>query len=102
MFASRPVLILAALLALSGCAAESCRDRPCGADEKLAEAVKTELDRHAALLADQLHVDAEGGTVYVHGLVSTLLEYQEVDRIGRSVPGVIRFINATVVDNARY
>ncbi len=99
---SRSVLMLAALLTLTGCATETCKDRSCSPDEKLAEAVKTQLDLQPALLADQLHVNAEGGMVYVHGLVSTFVEYQEVDRIGRAVPGVKQLINMTTVDNTRY
>ncbi len=83
----------AALLVLSGCAEPA---------DKLAETVKAKLDENPALLADQLHVNSEGGTVYVHGLVSTDLEYRLVEQIGRGVPGVKRFINATSVDNARY
>ena len=95
-------LLVAALLTLSACAAETCRDRPCTSDQKLTEAVKTSLDREPALVVDQLRVSSDGGTVYVYGLVSTYLEYQLVEKIGRGVPGVKLFMNATSVDNTRY
>lgn len=101
MISFRSLFLLAALT-LSGCAAETCADRPCSPDERLVEAVRVKLAEHPGLVADHLQIEAQGGTVYAHGLVSTDLEFRMLDEIVRGVPGVKRFVNATSVDNARY
>jgi len=87
--------------ALSGCAADSCKDRPCSPDEKLIEAVEGNIRQHSALLTDQIRVRAADGTVYLYGLVSTNVELATVEDVARSTPGVKTVINLCAVDNAR-
>ena len=95
----RSVLTIAVMLSLAGCAAETCKDHPCSPDQRLTEAVRNSLNQHISLVVDTLRVETEDGTVYVRGVVSTYLEFQQVDQYVRAVPGVKRFVNATTIEN---
>lgn len=97
LFRFVPALVLAA--ALTGCAVETCADHPCTPDEKLVEAVKAHIHEHTALLTDQIHVQADGGTVYLYGLVSTEVERLEVEDVAKSTPGVKKVVNNCAVEN---
>jgi osmotically-inducible protein OsmY len=98
----KPVLpVLAVLSLLAGCVAETCKDHPCSADDKLVEAVKANIAQHPALMADTLRVQADQGVVYLYGLVSTQLELTEVEDVARATAGVIRVVNLCGVDNRR-
>ena len=93
------VLVVSLSLMLTACAAETCADHPCSPDEKLVEAVKAGIHRHPALLTDQIRVQAEDGTVYLYGLVSTTLELIEVEDVAKSTPGVKKVVNLCGVDD---
>lgn len=96
----KPLLpLLTATLILTGCATESCKDHPCSPDEKLAEAVRVNIESRPALLADHLKVVGEDGTIYLYGLVSTSLEFAEVEEIAKATPGVKKVVNACGIDN---
>lgn len=92
-----PVFVL--LSGLAGCAAETCNDHPCTADEKLIEAVRASIHQHSELLTDQIRVQAEDGTVYLYGLVSTNVEKVEVEKAAQSTAGVKKVINLCEVEN---
>jgi len=95
------VLIVSLSLLLSACAADSCRNLLCSPDEKLVEAVKANIHQHSALLADQIRVQSEDGTVYLYGLVSSNVELVNVEEIAKSTPGVKKVINLCTLDNTR-
>ena len=92
-----PVLVI--LSALAGCAAETCNDHPCSASEKLIEAVRASIHQHSELLTDQIRVEAEDGTVYLYGLVSTNVELVELEKAAKSTPGVKKVVNLAEVEN---
>jgi osmotically-inducible protein OsmY len=86
---------LAVLLLLTACA-----ERP--ADERLEEAVRASIDQYPALLVDHLTVRSENGVIYIYGLVSTYVEYVDVERVAKATRGVNQVVNVTSVDNSRY
>ena len=93
-----PVLVV--MSALAGCAAETCKDHPCTANEKLVEAVRASIHEHSALLTDQIRVQAEDdGTVYLYGLVSTEVERREVEDVVKSTAGVKKVVNLCETEN---
>jgi len=55
--------------------------------------VLSQLHQNSALAADQLHVEAIGGTVYISGQVDNEIERQSAEQIARSVPQVDRVVN---------
>jgi len=93
------VLAVSLALLLAGCAAETCADHPCSADQKLVEAVRSRIHDHSALLTDQIRVQADGDIVYLYGLVSTELERREVEDVARATPGVKKVVNNCAVEN---
>jgi len=99
MSLNRTLPLLTVLLFLAGCAAETCQDHPCSPDDKLVEAVKANIGRHSALLADHLRVQGDHGVIYLYGLVSTDLELGEVQDVAKATPGVTRVVNMCAVDN---
>ena len=93
--------LLTVLLILAGCAAETCQDHACSPDEKLVEAVKTNINQHSALLSDHLRVQADHGVVYLYGLVSTNVELAEVEDVAKATPGVTKVVNMCAIDNVQ-
>ena len=77
----------------------ACVETP--ADEKLEEAVRASFHEHTALLTDHLNIHCENGVVYVSGLVATYLEFTEVERVARTVPGVKQVVNMTAIESQR-
>jgi len=95
------VLVVSLSLLLAACAADSCKDHPCTPDEKLIEAVKGNIRQHSALLTDQIRVQAEDGTIYLYGRVSTNVELVEVEDVAKSTPGVKKVINLCSIENVQ-
>ena len=88
------ILILALPALLAACALDP-------ADERLSEAVSVNIHQVPGLAVDALQIHSENGVVYIHGLVSTHLEYVEVERIAKATKGVKQVVNMTAVDNQR-
>jgi hyperosmotically inducible periplasmic protein len=87
-------LILAAVLALGGCAT-NCPAGGCPDDQKLAQAVEAAMAQHTELQApNQISVQCIRGTVYLNGQVATELQRSTAKSVAKSVPGVLK-----VVDN---
>ena len=87
-------LVLAAVLALGGCAT-SCPAGGCPDDQKLAQAVEAAMAQHTELQApNQISVQCIRGTVYLNGQVATELQRSTAKSVAKSVPGVQK-----VVDN---
>lgn len=97
----RTLPLLTVLLMLTGCAVETCQDHACSPDEKLVEAVKTNINQHSALLSDHLRVQADHGVVYLYGLVSTNVELAEVEDVAKATPGVTKVVNMCAIDNVQ-
>lgn len=88
-------LPLALLLLLAACA-----EAP--SDEKLEQAVAQAFHQNTALLADHLKIRSENGVIYIYGLVSTYVEYADVERVAKATAGVKQVVNMTAVDNTRF
>ena len=97
----RTLPLFALLLALAGCAAESCKTGPCSPDDRLVEAVRAEIAKHPALMTDTIRIQSQDGTVYLYGLVSTNVELAEVEEVAKATPGVKKVVNLVSIDNTQ-
>jgi osmotically-inducible protein OsmY len=91
-------LLLAAAVALGGCAAIEAR-KQCGAggcpgDDKITQQVEAALQQHTELQApNQVTVQTLAGTVYLNGQVATELQRSIAVSAAKSVPGVTKVVN---------
>jgi osmotically-inducible protein OsmY len=92
------VAVLSLSLLLAACA-EDCRQGPCSPDERLVEAVRANIAKHPALMTDTIRIQADNGTIYLYGLVSTDLERYELEDVAKATPGVSKVVNNCAVDN---
>jgi len=85
----------AAILAFAvATAAPVLADGP--AADAAGQQVRVLLNHSPALHADLLQVEVEGQTVYIRGIVESLVESNEIDTVITALPGA-SIVNATVV-----
>ena len=80
------LLVLGSLTACAG--GPRCETSGCATDRALAAEARLRIDRHPALLVDQIDIHVLDGVVYLVGLVDTPLEEAEAVGASRSVPHI--------------
>ena len=82
------LIILAALLALAGCASDRGRDGSSIDDAVLTTRVKAALFNEPGVAAGDVHVETRGGVVQLSGFVGSAAARKRVGEIARNVKGV--------------
>jgi osmotically-inducible protein OsmY len=65
-------------------------------EAKTSQIVLAQLKRNPGLVADQLHVETVGRTVYLSGVVDSENERADAETIARSLPQVDEVVNLLV------
>ncbi|MEP6940714.1 MAG: BON domain-containing protein [Rudaea sp.] len=88
-------VLLVCLLAgcMTGNGKAGC-DAGCVQDRQITAAIETAMRERASLPDWEVQVQTEGGIVYLHGLVDTIVQKDAIEAIARETPGVVGVENA--------
>lgn len=88
-------MFFACLLAgcVSGNGKAGC-DAGCQQDRQITSAIESAMRERSALPDWQVQVQTKGGIVYLHGIVDTIVQKDDIESIARATPGVVDVENA--------
>lgn len=97
------VALALALLGLAGCSLaqtyHKCGMSGCAGDVQITAKVQALLDRQPGVFGNDISVQTLDHVVYLHGIVDTDVQREEVVAAARSVAGVARVVESIAIRN---